>query len=139
MKSARGVSPYQPPDPTFGAYDRGIGTLSLDGEVVGHLASRVLDMSFPSRQPWLWFLIVWLDGSREPKFEDYGPDWWIARELDSGRFDHFRPSVIAERKLLGFRFEAVTRGEPVVFDFEWLSPEMARAKWFEFGLTDADF
>lgn len=139
MRSAREVGRYEPPDPTFGAYDRGVGTLSIDGELVGYLASRVLEMSFPSQQRWLWFVVVWRDGSREPKFEDYGPAWWVARELDAGRFDHYRPSATAERRFLGMRFETVTRGEPAVFDFAWLSPESAAKKWHELGLTDADF
>jgi hypothetical protein len=139
MRSARGADRYDPLDSTFSVYQRGVGTLSVDGTVVGHLASRVLDMSFPSRQPWLWFIIVWLDGSREQKFEDYGPRWWTVRQLDAGRFEHHLPSRVEERRFLGLRFVATIPGDPVVFDFERLAPAAAAQKWCELGLTDHDF
>jgi hypothetical protein len=134
-----GIPPYSPSDPSFAAYDRALGALSLDGVVVGHLACRVLEMSYPSRQPWLWFVIVWLDSSREPTFEDYGPDWPVVRELDAGRFEHHLPSITATGRFLGLRFETITPGAPAVFDFEWLPPEVAQARWDELGLSDADF
>ncbi len=130
---------YELPDPSLSGYDHGVGTLSVDGSIVGHLASVVLRMRFPAKQPWLWFVVVWLDGSREPKFEDYGPAWRVARELDSGHFEHPGPSKISERRLFGLPLRSVTPGPPVRFDFEWLPNEAARSKWHELGLRDADF
>ena len=43
----------------------------------------------PSRplrwQWWVWYLIVWCDGSREPAEEDY-PPWSAVEEITSGFF-----------------------------------------------------
>lgn len=130
---------YKPADPLFRAYDHGVGTLAVDGELVGHLASVVLEMQFPSRQPWVWFVIVWLDGSREFKFEDYGPGWYTVRELDAGYFEHHAPSVTLEKRILGLRFLSSKPGQPMTFDFAWLPPDLAARRWHELGLVDADF
>jgi len=135
----RASARYQLPDPKLRAYDHGLGTLSVAGEVVGHLASVVMEMQFPPRQPWIWYVIVWSDGTREFKFEDYGPGWWTARELDAGYFDHHGPSVHSEKRLFGIRLQAKTLGPPMKFDFAWLPKEVAAQKWKEIGLVDADF
>jgi hypothetical protein len=130
---------YEPSDPRLRAYDRGVGTLSVDGELVGHLASVVGEMRFPSRQPWPWFVVVWLDGTKENTFEDYGPGWYTVRELDAGRFDHHGPSVSFEKRFFGIRLRGSKIGEPMSFDFAWLPPEIAARRWNELGLLDADF
>lgn len=130
---------YELPDPELRAYDHGIGTLSVDGELHGYLASVVMRMTFPSKQPWLWFLIIWLDGRREIPFEDYGPGWWTVRELDSGKLDHHGPSIARVRRFLGMNFRYSESGEPRVFDFAWLDPDEAAEKWNELGLTEDDF
>ena len=130
---------YEPAEPQLRAYDRGVGTLAVNGELVGHLASVVLEMRFPSRQPWVWFVIVWLDGSREFKFEDYGPGWYTVRELDAGRFEHHGPSVTTEKLVLGLRSMSTRPGKHVTFDFAWLPPDLAARRWDELGLVEADF
>ena len=130
---------YELADPSLRTYDHGVGTLSVDGELVGHLASVVLEMSFPSRQPWIWFVIVWLDGSREFKFEDYGPGWYTVRELDAGYFEHPGPSVTVEKRVLGLRLWSSKPGKPQIFDFTWLPADLAVRRWHELGLADADF
>jgi hypothetical protein len=128
-----------PADPLLRAYDRAVGTLSVDGELVGHLASRVLEMRFPSRQPWVWFVIVWTDGRREFKFEDYGPGWYIVRELDAGYFEHHGPSVSVGKRFFGVRYQLVKPGSPTTFDFAWLPPDLAARRWEELELVDSDF
>ncbi len=130
---------YRLPDPSLRAYDHGVGTLSVAGEVVGHLASVVGEMRVPSCQPWPWFVVVWLDGTKENPFEDYGPGWYTVRELDAGFFDHHGPSTSHEKRILGLRFRYRMPGEPTVFDFEWLPPDVAARRWKELGLVDADF
>ncbi|WP_298133017.1 hypothetical protein [Micropruina sp.] len=115
-----GLADYQLPDPDLTAYDHGVGTLIRDGEPVGHLASVRLEMTFPGRQWWPWFVIVWKDGTKERSFEDYGPLWPTVRELDAGYFDR--------------------RGDGAeVYSFAWLPPEEAARTWLELGLTDDDF
>lgn len=130
---------YPLPDPKLRAYDHGLGTLSLDGELRGYLASVVRRMTFPSKAPWPWFRVIWLDGRMEPSFEDYGPGWWTVRELDAGTLDYNGPSIDKERRVLGVRFRYSVPGDDCTFDFAWLDREAAAAKWNELGLRDEDF
>ncbi len=79
MSASRGSRSYELPDPELRAYDHGIGTLSIGGELMGHLASVVGRISLPSRGLWPWFLIVWLDGTRENPFFAWLPEDDAAR------------------------------------------------------------
>jgi hypothetical protein len=130
---------YQLPDPHLRAYDHGVGTLRVDGELRGYLASQLLEMRFPSRRPWLWFVVVWLDGTKELAFEDYGALWPVVQELDAGFLDHYGPSVRRNGRFLWRRAEIVTPGDPCRFEFSWLPADQAAQKWLELGLVDADF
>lgn len=131
--------PYTLPDPELRAYDHGLGTLSLNGELRGYLASVVGRMTFPSKGPWPWFRVIWLDGRKEPRFEDYGPGWWTVRELDAGKLEHHGPTIDKERRVFGIPFRYSVYGPNCVFDFAWLDREQAAATWDELGLTDEDF
>lgn len=113
---------YDLPDPDLAAYDHGLGELRLNGELKGYLASVRLEMSFPARQWWPWFVIVWTDRGKDRAFEDYGPKWLTVRELDAGYFEHYPESGGAE-----------------VYEFSWLTPDEAGVKWPELGLTEDDF
>ncbi|MGC3992923.1 MAG: hypothetical protein QM779_02135 [Propionicimonas sp.] len=113
---------YDLPDPDLAAYDHGLGELRLDGELKGYLASVRVRMWFPARQWWPWFVIVWADGGKDRAFEDYGPKWYTVRELDAGYFEHYPDS-----------------GEAEVYEFSWLAPDEAGARWTELGLTEDDF
>jgi len=127
-------------DPTFRAYDHGVGTLGIDGQVKGYLACVVGEMGlFKPREPWPWFVVVWADGTKEVEFEDYGPGWWTVRELDGGWFEHYEQGIRKERRLFGKKLFSETHGRPCKYDFAWLSVEEASQKWQELGLVDADF
>lgn len=130
---------YDLPDPELRAYDRGVGTLSVGGELKGHIASVIGEMTLPSRQPWPWFVIVWADGTKEHSFEDYGPGWYTVRELDAGYLDHFGPSVPMRKRFLGISIRYSHAGPPCLYDFAWLPPDEAAVKWEELGLVDGDF
>ena len=130
---------YDLPDPELRAYDRGVGILSVGGELKGYLASVVGEIKFPSRQPWPWFVIVWADGTKEHPFEDYGPGWYTVRELDAGYLDYFGPSIPLRKRFLGIRIRYSVAGPPCLYDFEWLPPGEAAKKWDELGLVDDDF
>ena len=130
---------YALPDPELRSYDHGLGTLRVDGELKGYLASIVGKMRFPSVQLWPWFVVVWADGAKENPFEDYGPSWWAVRELDAGYLQHYGPSVSSEQRFFGKRFAGSVRGQPCRFEFEWLPPAEAASKWQELGLVDSDF
>lgn len=132
---------YELPDPTLRAYNHGIGTLSVGGEVRGYLASVVGEIKFPGRAPWPWFVIVWLDGTKERSFEDYGPHWYTVRELDSGYLDHYGPATPKERRWgwFGRTLKYTQQGEPRRYEFAWLPTDEAAEQWVELGLTDNDF
>jgi hypothetical protein len=135
------MTPHRPGSapPDIPSFDRAVGTLSRNGEVVGHLASRVLEMAFPSRQPWVWFVLVWLDGTRELKFEDFGPGWFTIRELEDGRFDHHGPTIVSAKRILRIKYQIGMAGPPMVFEYDKLPPAIAAQRWEELGLVDADF
>ena len=130
---------YSPLDPTLQAFDRGLGTLSVDGELEAHLACVVGKIAFPGKAPWPWFVVAWLDGKKERSFEDYGPGWWTVRQLDAGRLEHFGPSSRLETRFLGIPITSTQRGAARTFDFAWLPPVEAAQMWRELGLEDSDF
>ena len=134
-RRARAERRYDLADPELRAYDHGVGTLSVDGVVEGHLACLVRRIAFPSRSPWPWFVIVWADGTKEPSFEDYGPGWYTVRELDAGFLDHQGPSVVTK----GRWSTTYREGPPRLFDFAWLPRDEAADRWRALGLSDADF
>lgn len=135
-----GDTAYVLPDSQLRAYDHGVGTLTIDGVLKGHLASVVGEIKFPSASPWPWFVIVWTDGTKEPSFEDYGPGWDTVRELEAGVLDHFGPSIRLERRgLFGRRVRYTRNGPRCVFEFARLPRDEVTAMWRELGLADSDF
>jgi hypothetical protein len=130
---------YELPDPTLRAYDRGVGTLKVAGEVRGYLASVVGQVTLPRQDPWPWFVVVWLDGTKERAFEDYGPGWWTVRELEAGYFDHHEQGTTEKRR--GWFLTAINDqpGPLCRYDFAWLPADEAAAKWTELDLRDSDF
>jgi hypothetical protein len=77
------------PDPDLDPFREGIAAMRHDGKLAGYLASSVGTFWSPSRpliRQWrVWFIVIWADGAREPRFEDY-PPWTTVRELQSGTF-----------------------------------------------------
>jgi hypothetical protein len=130
---------YEPIDPQLRAFDHGVGTLTVDGELRGYLASVVGRIVFPGRGLWPWFVIVWLDGTKESPFEDYGPGWYTVRELEAGQLDHFGPSVSVETRILWWKVRGTMPGPPTVYDFAWLPADEAAVKWRDLDLRDSDF
>jgi hypothetical protein len=130
---------YVLPDTGLATYQHGLGTLHVDGELRGYLASVVGEMSIPNHQPWLWFVVVWRDGTKEFPFEDYGPKWPTIRELDAGYLDHFEPSTTTEGRFLGFRSVQSRPGPPCRYEFAWLPAAEAATKWQQLGLVEEDF
>ena len=133
------LEPFPLSDDQLRAYHRAVATLSLDGAVVGHLASIVGSMVLPTNAPWPWFVIVWSDGTTEPPFEDYGPLWPVVRELEAGYLDHHGPSTSREGRFLGFRVVSRTPGPSTRFEVERLPADAAAQAWMRLGLSDDDF
>jgi hypothetical protein len=136
----RKASAYTLLDPKLRAYDHGVGTLRMDGELKGYLASIVGEMrSIGPGEPWPWFVVVWADGTKESPFEDHGPKWLTVRELDAGWFEHYGQGARKTRRFFGKLFVTTTRGLTCRFDFDWLPVDEAADRWKELKLVDADF
>lgn len=133
------MEPYELSEAQLRSYHRAVATLSVDGALVGHLASVVGSMVLPSNAPWPWFVIIWTDGTKEPPFEDYGPRWPVVRELEAGYLDHPGPSIPREGRFLGFRVTSRTPGPALRFDVDRLPAEVAEQTWARLGLTEDDF
>ncbi len=130
-------SDYVLGDPGLTAYDHGVGTLRVDGELRGYLASY-LGGELPN-DPRPWFVVVWTDGTKEKPFGDHAPAWSTVRELDAGYFDHVEQGSTVEGRFLGFRSVRSMPGPPCRYEFAWLPVVEAAAKWEQLGLVDEDF
>jgi len=108
-----------PPDPDLDAFCDAIGALSLDGVVVGYVASRVSGFWGLGRpgglQQCLWLYFHYLDDpeaspDRHEQWEEDYPPWTLRRELEGGFFhDHDREATYAFSWLEGTaRHEAFT-------------------------------
>ena len=79
--------PDPDPDPRAEPFRDGVAALIRDGAPAGHLVSTLTTFWSPSRplhrQWWVWFVIIWADGCREPPQEDY-PPWSVVSEMDDG-------------------------------------------------------
>lgn len=78
------------PDSSLDVFRGGVATLRRDGQVAGHVATSVRTFWAPfslsrRRQWWVWYIVVWANGDREPPDEDY-PPWIVVREMQSGTF-----------------------------------------------------
>lgn len=113
--------------------------MRVDGELRAHVATAVFSMLWGA--PWLWYVVVWADGRREFKEEDYGPLWPVVEEFDRGIFTYqASPTVWRQRRIWGFRFEEGVPGPGGEIDYEltWLGPEAAAEGWEKLGVTLAD-
>ena len=113
-------------DPQLDIFDRGIAVLrnADDGAVAGHVATTLSTMRSPgrplSRQDWVWLVIVWSDGHRDRRIEDY-PPWTIVSEIQAGR-------LIWD--------EGAHSG---TYNVEWLPPDERDAAWSTLGISRDDF
>jgi hypothetical protein len=124
---SRGGDVLRPPrpDPSLDPFRDGIAVLRRDGVVEGHVATTVGTFWSPSRplsrQWWVWFIVVWSDGDREPPFEDY-PPWRTVQDMQRGYLEWAEGGQDQQR-----------------YDIEWL-PETERERVrAELGLRAEDF
>jgi hypothetical protein len=114
------------PDSALDPFRGGVAVLRGDGEVAGHVATAVSTFWAPlsfsrHRQWWVWFIVVWADGHREPRDEDY-PPWTVVRDMQSGIFSWDQ--------------EDAHRGQYTV---EWLPETERQAMLSELGIEADDF
>lgn len=114
------------PDASLDVFDRGVGVLTLDGEVVGHVATSRSWFWSPfsplRKQWWIWYIVIWADGVRERSAEDY-PPFIAAEEMKRGSLE-----VLAD--------DATRSG---TFDFEWLSSADGEIVRRDLDIQDSDF
>ena len=109
-----------PHDPALDPFMWGLAVLRLNGQTAGHLATTLGSFSslFPRQmRPWVHYIAIWSDGTREPAEEDY-PPWTFIREMQDGYFSGPRP----------VRYEAA-----------WLEEPDRSRMWGELGVSAADF
>lgn len=94
----------------------------MAGHVATSLATFWNPLSFSLQQQWwVWYIVVWANGGREPSEEDY-PPWIVVSQIKSGTF-------IWEK-------DDVHRGE---YKAEWL-PQTQRAEMLaDLGIGPNDF
>ncbi|WP_431784996.1 hypothetical protein [Microbacterium maritypicum] len=77
-------------DPSIDPFVDGLGVLSREGLPAGYVATTVGEFWSPSRpfrkQWWVWYVVIWPNGTREPSTEDY-PPWSAVAEMRNGYLD----------------------------------------------------
>lgn len=100
------------PDESLRLFGNGIGQLTQDGQLCGHVTTsmgRYWSPFSPLRwQHCVWIQVIWADGSRERQIEEYEP-WMYVAELRDGYIE------------LNGRGERSGR-----YDFSWLFGDDAR-------------
>lgn len=113
------------PDAALDCFVEGAGVLTLSGKPAGYIVTHLTWFLSPGsmrqKQWWVWYIVIWADGSREHPEEDY-PPWLTVTELNSGYFDFVGRKSREQR-----------------YDFEWLSKEDAKALRERLEITEGDF
>ncbi len=108
-------------------FDRGIAVLLREGQVVGHVATVVdyfrTTLEAEVREPWVWLLVRWDDGTTDPVTEDYAP-WRYVTEMQRDRLTWDGPDA----------------GRPGVYELVWAADAAeAAAEWERLGISRDDF
>ncbi|GAA2084637.1 hypothetical protein GCM10009821_27550 [Aeromicrobium halocynthiae] len=112
------------PDPDIERFRDGMVALYRDGEHAGYVATSLSTFMTPfsrQKQWWVWLVVVFNDGTRHNKIEDY-PPWTYVREMLDGHF--------------GWQ-QSTTETGP--YDVMWLSPEEAQRLRAELNIQPEDF
>lgn len=124
-RGGRGVVKPPRPDPTIDPFVDGLGVLSLDGRPAGHVATTVSEFWSPfsplRRQWWVWYIVIWPDGTREVSTEDY-PPWSAVTEMRNG--------------FLEVQGAGARDGR---YEFSWLDAGDAAAARARLGVSAEDF
>lgn len=112
------------PDPDIERFRDGLVALYRDGEHAGYVATSLSTFVTPfsrRKQWWVWFVVVFSDGTRHNLIEDY-PPWTYVRDMLDGYFD----------------WEQSTADEGP-FSVEWMSPDEAQRLRAELNIKPEDF
>lgn len=112
-------------DPDLNSFVDGVGVLTLGGQLVGHVATAVGKFWSPfspfRMQWWVWYIVIWSDGTSEQSTEDY-PPWSAVTEMHNGYFD-VRGSSDHDGR----------------YDFSWLDAGEAALERERLGVGPEDF
>lgn len=81
------------------------------------------------RQPWVWLVVVWSDGTKEASVEDYAP-WTYVAEMRAGYFEW----MDGFGRVRGRKHRYVGR-----YEIEWLPRDRALAERERLGVSLKDF
>lgn len=112
------------PDPDVERFRDGLVALHRDGVHAGYVATSLGTFTtLFSRQGqwWVWFIVIFNDGTRHNKIEDY-PPWTYVREMLDGHFD--------------WQQSTEDNGP---FSVEWLPPDEAKRLRDELNVKPEDF
>ncbi|MCO7240095.1 hypothetical protein [Aeromicrobium sp. CnD17-E] len=112
------------PDPDIERFRDGVVALFRGGEQTGYVATRLGAFTnglSRQQQWWVWFVVVFNDGTRHNEIEDY-PPWTYVREMLNGYFDWQESS-----------------GDEGPFDVVWLEPDEAARVRSELDIDPSDF
>lgn len=116
------------PDPSLDPFRSGVGVLKREGTIAGYAATEVTWFWSPfsprRRQWWVWMIVVWADGAREPSIEDYPPWSFFVAGMKAG--------VLVWR-------DVANRGRAGRYDFAFLPAEVALATRERLGISREDF
>lgn len=128
------VEPLSEPDfgPELERLHNGLAVLLRDGEPVGHVASSLgYFTTRGGRQPWVWLVVVWSDGTKERSVEDYAP-WTYVADMRAGYFDFDEPYGSGRGR--GRKHSRAGR-----YEIEWLPRDRALAERERLGVSLKDF
>jgi len=78
------------PDPSLEPFQDGLARITKNGKQVGYIATVLSKFWSPfsplSRHWWVWSVIIWSDGSKERRIEDYAP-WSYVNEMKNGQLE----------------------------------------------------
>ncbi|WP_460705103.1 hypothetical protein [Myceligenerans halotolerans] len=101
--------------------------LRRDGEFRGHIASKVSQFwGRPRNKWWVWFVIVWADGSKDRLIEDYAP-WTYVKEMQQGFIDYAGGMLMMDKTRIG------------VYEVDWVPASDAVRVRTELGIRLEDF
>ena len=117
--------PHREPD--MEPFRDGLALLSRDGQTLGYVATSLgyfrTPLSPRTPQAWVWFVVVWADGTKERAVEDY-PPWTYVTEMGQGYFDWE-----------GGR----NRDRAGRYEIQWVDAELAATERERLGIRSEDF
>jgi hypothetical protein len=102
-------------------FDDGLAVMIRDGKQVGHIATSLSKFWSPFRplslQWWVWFIIVWEDGTKERSVEEYEP-WCYVNEMRDGK---------------------ITWEDDVTYSLEWVPKDKVQSLYKKLNIKSEDF